>query len=125
MAPSTWKNLNEGNLRRDLRGTNQGKIQIGPKEFIDYSIGEGATDYFHGSNVKYKIWYEQVSGYKAKIYQPLDVGNGYSGLYIDSVSTPPGKPTIRIAFIGRDLDSIMNGEFIKAVKSIKLNIVEY
>jgi hypothetical protein len=72
----------------------------------------------------HKIEEYQISGFRAKVYEPLKLSHGFTGVYIDSVGAiePVGK--YGFALYAEGLDSALSKRLIKAIKSIKLKRLE-
>lgn len=68
-----------------------------------------------------KVWYGEISGYKTKFFEPVKIGFGFTGLYIDSVSEIENVAKLNFALFADKLDSSTNAAFIKAMKTIKYN----
>ncbi|MDQ1855639.1 hypothetical protein [Chryseobacterium sp. WLY505] len=68
--------------------------------------------------VKSKITYKKIDGYKAKIVEPKQVGNGMTGVYIDSLKTGSiGK--IRFNLYGKNLKKESQAELLKAIQTLQ------
>lgn len=67
----------------------------------------------------HKTWVGQIEGHKAKFFEPIKTGFGYTGLYMDSVSEIKGVAKLNFALYADKLDSVTNVAFLKSMKTIR------
>ncbi len=62
---------------------------------------------------------ELISGYLAKVFEPVKFGIGYSGVYIDSIGDIAGNIATFTAY-SENLDELEHLELLNAIRTIKL-----
>ena len=67
----------------------------------------------------HRTWVGQIEGNNTKFFEPIKLGFGYTGLYMDSVSEIKGVAKLNFALYSDKLDSGTNSSFLKAMKTIK------
>ena len=67
----------------------------------------------------HKTWVGQIEGHNTKFFEPIKLGFGYTGLYMDSVSEIKEVAKLNFALYADKLDSSTNAAFLKAMKTIK------
>jgi len=71
---------------------------------------------------KQYIFYENISDKKAKISVPKKIGNGFTGVYFENVSTKYKNK--RLAIYGSDLGPENHRAFLEAIKTIKFKVLD-
>ena len=91
---------------------------VNPEKIVYTKKPNFDIDEFRKQNVHFEI----VSGYKAKITVPREVGNGgITGIYIDSLREDYGG-RLKFNFYSKNLDSLQSQELLKAIRSIRFNL---
>jgi hypothetical protein len=71
---------------------------------------------------KQNVYFEIISGYKAKLTLPREVRNGgITGMYVDSLRKDDGG-RLKFNLYARNLDSLHNQNLIKAIRNIKFHL---
>jgi len=130
-VPNSWKQPNDDTLflNNCKCAVSVGRIQIGPDEFINYSYGYGVQDVFDTSYSyqrpkgfvlqkmrNYHVSHDVKDSIKIKYFRPINIGTGYTGLFIDSIGN---SKKVRFVMTGENLDSVTNSAFLKALNTIK------
>ncbi|MGQ0739425.1 MAG: hypothetical protein ACT4OJ_10220 [Bacteroidota bacterium] len=70
-------------------------------------------------NKTQKVYTDTISGYLAKIFEPIKFGTGYTGVYVEGAGQIAGNIAIFVAY-GENPDSLENLQLLEVIKSIKL-----
>lgn len=117
--PKDWRDANDDTLPLYKNATYTKRFHNSQNQLIYIISSPNPTSDFPINSDPQIILNEEIAGYKAKIFQPVIVGKGFSGVHFDSVGTFARLP-VGLSIYGKNLDSIENALLLRVIKTISV-----
>jgi hypothetical protein len=119
-VPSGWRIVNDDTMPKVADATYRKRLYNKEKKLIYIISGLSAWDVSDDLETKpntHKTHYAQLAGFKAKFFEPIKSGKGFSGFYIDSIGDIAGNAA-GLSVYSENLDSVENSELMSIIRTI-------